>query len=107
MIQLDLERSLSNGAIKEKRVVVGMRTIERYRASWEEYRQVYVASENKGGRPKVLQNKHINELHRFLASRPIAYLDEMCLFLQDKLHVFVDEFTVWRALTKVAPGRSK
>ena len=106
-IQRELELGFNNDTILLGGYDVSLRTLQRMRRSWRTYREVYIPSENRGGRPRALHQVYEEELLAYLEQRPMAYLDEMAFFLLDEFDVQVDEATIWRALTRLGWSRKK
>ena len=71
------------------------------RRSYRNCGLVYVDPlERRGGRPILLDDWYVNELHVYLQQRPTAYLDELVFFLWDEFELDVSESTVYRALKR-------
>ena len=86
-IQRELELGFNNDTILLGGYDVSLRTLQRMRRSWRIYREVYIPSENRGGRLRALHQVYEEELLTYLEQRPMAYLDEMAFFLLDEFDV--------------------
>ena len=65
-IQQEFELGFSNDAIILGSYNVSLRTLQRMRKSWRQYGEVYIPSEDRGGRPKVLNHVLEAELLAYL-----------------------------------------
>ena len=106
-IQQELELGFDNDTIIAGGYDVSLRTLQRMRKSWRQYGEVYIPSEDRGGRPQALNHVLEEELLAYLEQRPMAYLDELAFFLLDEFDIRVSEPTVWRALTRRGWSRKK
>lgn len=101
LIQYEFELGYSVDAVAAGPYGVSLRTLQSMRKSWGLYGTVFIPSENKGGRPRVISELHEHALLEYLEQRPMSYLDKMALFLLDEYGLIVDETTVWRALHRL------
>lgn len=105
LIQHEFELGYSVDAVAAGPYGVSLSTLRRMKKTWALYGTVFIPSENKGGRPRVISELLEHELLAYLEQRPMAYLDEMAYFLLDEHEVAVDEATVWRALHRLGWSR--
>ena len=66
-IQRELKLGFDNDTILLGGYDVSLRTLQRIRKSWRQYREVYIPSKDRGGRPKAL--------HHLLEEELLAYLE--------------------------------
>ena len=104
IVQYELQVGLTNEQIRKKHGVPES-TIRRYRTSWEQTGEVYIETDNRGGRPHAISSEYEQILLLYFEQRPYAYLDEVAWFLFDEFDVNVDESTVWRTLKRLGWSR--
>ena len=102
LVQYEFELGYSNDAILAGPYQVSLRTLQRMRRTWLDSGTVFVAKENCGGRPRLIDDFHGQQLLLYLEQRPMAYLDELSYFLLDEWELDVDDATVWRALHRLS-----
>lgn len=105
LVQYEFELGYSVDAVVAGPYGVSLRSLQRMYKSWRLYGTVFIPSEIKGGRSRMLSELHTHELLEYLDQRPMAYLDEMAHFLLDEFGLAVDESTVWRALRRLGWSR--
>ena len=102
LVQYEFELGYSNDAILAGPYQVSLRTLQRMRRTWLDSGTVFVAKENYGGRPRLIDDFYGQQLLLYLEQRPMAYLDELSYFLLDEWELDVDDATVWRALHRLS-----
>ena len=101
LIQYEFELGYSNDAILAGPYHLSSRTLRRMRRTWLDSGSVFIAKENPGGRPRLINDFHEQQLLLYLEQRLMVYLDELSYFLLDEWELDADKVTVWRALHRL------
>ena len=94
LIQYEFELGYNNNTILAGPYHLSSRILQRIRRTWLDSGSVFIAKENPGGRPQLINDFYKQQLLLYLEQRLIVYLNKLSYFLLDEWELDADEVTI-------------